>query len=158
MRIRQVRPEFFTDSTIAALSPAVRLTYIGLWVVADDAGWLRWDVPQIGAVLYPFESVRHREKNLASAKEALEGAGRLILHDCGCAQIPTLPRHQRISGKQSFSAREAHGKHRPLSDSPVTVGNGRERNGTVDARESAEETGGLKSRLGDYSEIVKATA
>lgn len=161
MRIRQVRPEFFTDSTMAALSPAIRLTYIGLWVVADDAGWFRCDVPQIGAVLYPFESTKRRERELTTALMALEGAGRLERHECGCARIPTLPRHQRISGKQSFSAREAHGKHLTLSDSPVTVGNGSGTVGNGSARASANEEptrGGLKDRIGSYEDIVKVSA
>jgi len=62
-------------------------------------------------------------------------AGRLIIHPCGCAVIPTLPKHQRVTGKQSFSALEAHGKHKVLtgkqsmlSDSPVTERNVKERN------------------------------
>lgn len=126
MRIRQVRPEFFTDPVMAKLSPAVRLTYIGLWCVADDAGWLRWDVPQIGALLYAFEPVKKREAHLEAARAELERTERLFLSDCGCARIPTLSKHQRVTGKRSFSAREAHGKHSPLTDSPVT-----ERNVTV---------------------------
>lgn len=136
MRIRQIRPEFWTDEVMAALSPAVRLFYIGLWNIADDAGWLDWRVSRIGAVLFPYESARKRERDIHAWAEALVTAGRLRLHDdCGCAEIPTLPKHQRVTGKQSFVALEAHNKHKvrigkqsPLSDSPVRERNGMERN------------------------------
>lgn len=136
MRIRQVRPEFWTDETMAALSPAVRLFYIGLWNVADDAGWMEWRPSRIGAVLFPYESAKRRQRDIDAWSEALSAAGRLVIHECGCAQIPTLPRHQRITGKQSFGALEGHKPHllltdkrAPLTDSPVTERNGRERNG-----------------------------
>lgn len=36
MRIRQVKPDFFTDAVVSAWPPAARLFYIGLWTVADD--------------------------------------------------------------------------------------------------------------------------
>lgn len=147
MRIRQVRPEFFTDATMAALPAEVRLTYIGLWIVADDAGYLKWDIGQIGAVLFPYEPVKRRERHLAISADKLEAAGRLVRYECGCALIPTLSRHQRVTGKISTTAKDAHGKHLPLTGkhvvAPVMVGNGngRERNGsgTVVAREETSD-------------------
>jgi hypothetical protein len=130
-----VRPEFWSDETMAALAPAVRLFYIGLWNIADDAGWIEWRVPRIGAVLFPYESVKRRSRDIEVWSTRLIDAGRLVLYACGCAQVPTLSRHQRVTGKQSFTVLEAHKKHpsligkqSPLSDSPVTLGNVTERN------------------------------
>lgn len=155
MRIRQIRPEFWTDSVMASLPPAVRLFYIGLWNVADDAGWLTWSPSQIGAVLFPFETRKRRERDIDRWGSELQDAGRLRYHDCGCAEIPTLARHQRVTGKQSFGSREAHikhhvltGKQSSLTDSPVTLGNVTERNVLTerdeeDAREMAAR--GLRS-------------
>jgi hypothetical protein len=135
VRIRQVRPEFWADETIARMPMAVRLFYIGLWNVADDGGWLSWRVPHIGAVLFPYDPARRRERQIEAWSAVLVEAGRLDLYPCGCACIPTLPKHQRVSGKQSFTAMDAHkqhsplsGKHSPLSDSPVEERNGKERN------------------------------
>jgi hypothetical protein len=135
VRIRQVRPEFWTDETMAAMSPAVRLFYIGLWNVADDAGWMDWKPSRIGAVLFPYESAKRRERDIQAWADKLVERGRLRRHDCGCADIPTLSRHQRVTGKQSFAAKELHDKHHlrsgkqsSLSGSPVTLGNGTERN------------------------------
>lgn len=153
MRIRQVRPEFWTDETMAALPPAVRLFYIGLWNVADDAGWMEWRPSRIGAVLFPYETPRRREREIAAWSEALSGVGRLVIHPCDCAHIPTLTRHQRVAGKQSFVAFDAHSKHLvavrgylPLSGSPVELGRVEERNGmstdelkaTRDAEDAAD--------------------
>jgi hypothetical protein len=125
VRIRQVRPEFFTDAVTAKLTPSVQITYIGLWCISDDGGWLAWDVRQIGALLYPYKSVRARERTVSDAGSALSEAGRLILYPCGCAYIPKLADHQRIGGTKSFTARDKHRVHTnmDLSARNVTLGN-----------------------------------
>jgi len=135
MRIRQVRPEFFTDPTTSRLSVDVRLTYIGLWCVADDAGWLEFNAEHIAAMLYPYESIRVRTHRLEKSKAELEAAGRLVLHDCGCAQIPTLEHHQKIGGTKSFTARDKHRSIHLRTNPPVV----RLGNGSYNARERDEE-------------------
>jgi hypothetical protein len=143
MRIRQIRPEFFTDPVTAHLTPAAQVTYIGLWCVADDAGWLAWDVPQIGALLSPYKSVRVRERMVERAGEELVKAGRLVIHACGCAHVPKLETHQRIGGNKAYQARDRHRVHTSMDKSArnVTVGNGMERN-------DAPARGSLKERVG----------
>jgi hypothetical protein len=155
MRIRQIRPEFFTDPVTAHLAPAVQITYIGLWCYADDAGWIDWDVPQIGAVLYPYRSVHAREAAIVRAAAALAGVGRLLVLECGCARIPTLAAHQKIGGNKSFTARERHERHEvqtrmDLYARNVTVGNGRERNVAPPPDGGADATGSLKDRVAAY--------
>ena len=150
MRIRQIRPEFFTDPITGHLTPATQVAYIGLWCVADDAGWLDWDVPQIGALLYPYKSVHGREALIVRAGAELVGVGRLLVMDCGCARIPTLAAHQKIGGNKSFTGRERHERHEvqtrmDLYARNVTVGNGRVGDGT---REAAAPDGAA-SRLRD---------
>jgi hypothetical protein len=98
MRIRQVKPAFFKDARIAELSPPVRLFYIGLWMLADDAGWYFWDVAEVGNELYGYEPRGRRERNAAAYLEALVDSGRVIRHDCGHITVPTLTEHQRLSG------------------------------------------------------------
>lgn len=138
-----MRPEFWSDEIVAAMPDGARLFYIGLWNVADDAGWLEWRPSRIGALLYPYESAKRRERDIETWADHLTSRGRLVIHDCGCAVIPTLPRHQRVSGKQSFTVRDMHAnKHRllsdkqsPLSGSPVEEGRGTEGNGTHEFKE-----------------------
>ena len=89
MRIRQVKPAFWTDARIAALPAPARLFYIGLWMVADDAGWLRWDPSQIANELYISpETVSHHLRHIfaktgsANRTEASAYAHRHgLLHD-----------------------------------------------------------------------------
>ena len=131
MRIRQVRPEFWSDETLAALPDPVRLFYIGLWGVADDAGWLEWQPRRIGALLYPYRAAHRRESDITAWAAKLVTSGRMELLDCGCAFIPTLRRHQRISGTRAVTYADRHfSKHTPLttkqsslSRSPVTLSN-----------------------------------
>ena len=142
MRIRQVKPAFWVDRTMAGLPRPLRLTYIGLWMLADDEGFLPWDVAQAGAELYPFETPKVRERFLAAEVERLIEAGRVVaFEDCHCLHIPTLKTHQRVSGIRSTRYAEAHAKHSllshkqsPLSDSPGTVGNGKGRERNVEER------------------------
>lgn len=57
MKIRSMRPEFFSDTLMAALSPMARLLYIGLWCIADDEGRGRYLPKQIEGEVFPNEQV-----------------------------------------------------------------------------------------------------
>jgi hypothetical protein len=129
MRIRQVKPEFWSDSDMAELPYAVRLIYIGLWCVADDAGYIDWRPERIAHDLLGYESRALRERHLTEWSKALADSGHLQMFECGCALIPTLSKHQRVTGKQNFRNRDAHGKHLLLTDKhPIAPGMGMERN------------------------------
>lgn len=108
MRIRQITPAFWADATMADLPPEIRLTYIGLWMVADDAGWFRESIPEIALSLYGYEPRSRRERLVSRALDILATAGRVVRHECGHSQIPTLERHQRIGGKRSYIWRSEH--------------------------------------------------
>jgi hypothetical protein len=54
-RIRTIKPEFFTSLTIADLPLTARLTFIGLWTHADDAGRCIDDARLIKAALWPLD-------------------------------------------------------------------------------------------------------
>ena len=155
MRIRQVKPSFFKDARIADLSPAVRLTYIGLWMLADDGGYYRWDAAEAGLELYGYESRTRREKAVTDHLEALVTAGRIVRFPdliCDHIHIPTLVDHQRFGGptKRVTTYQVEHARcapripATPRESPPGTVRNGigTERNGdgTVDARKREEET------------------
>lgn len=109
MRVRLVRPGFWSDARMAALSIPVRLTYIGLWCLADDAGVFIWDAREIAAELYRFEGVKHRERAVIDHLDALLTAGRVELLDCRRhARIPTLPTHRIKGGEQSYGIQARH--------------------------------------------------
>lgn len=98
MRIRQIKPDFWKDARMADLSEGTRLFYVGTWQLCDDAGWMRWDVPNIAAELYPFEGRAARERRVNRHADALARLGRLHIHDCGHAQVPKMPAHQHLAG------------------------------------------------------------
>lgn len=155
MRIRQVKPSFFKDPTMAGMSPAVRLFYVGLWLLADDAGWLRWDAAEVGNELYGYEPRGKRERNVVTYLDALLAEGRVTRYECGHVSIPRFLDHQRLSGltKQVRTEWKDH-ETRCLPQMPATPrdspqmpgagsGNGSfevvERNGTEKVGESARE-------------------
>ena len=54
MRIRSIRPEFWTSEDITSLSWEQRLIYIGLWSYVDDNGVGRDNPKLIAADLFPL--------------------------------------------------------------------------------------------------------
>jgi hypothetical protein len=134
MRIRQIKPEFWKDAKVADLSEGARLFFIGTWQLADDAGWIRWDVANIAAELYPFEGRAARERRVRRHAEALAALGRLHLHDCGHAQVPKMPSHQHLAGttrrvqtialEHSQCSKPATPRDSPRLPAPVSIGSG----------------------------------
>lgn len=162
MRIRQVKPAFWTDATIAELPASVRLFYIGLWMLADDAGWFRWDVPQIANELYGYESRRKRERDVGAFADLLEGSQRFARLDCGHAFIPTLMTHQRISGegkrvltfsREHQSCPRVPAETRDSPPIPDTVRNGRERVRNVTVRNGTPRAGEPDGPLAEVTEF-----
>jgi hypothetical protein len=159
MRIRQIKPSFFKDPLIAELHPAVRLFYVGTWLLADDAGWFVWDAAEIGNELYGYEPRTRRERNATAYLDVLVAKGRLVIHECGHVFIPKFTEHQRLAGltKQVRTVAKEHERcsppplpadprDTPQSPDPVRNGKGtgtdggKERNGSgrVDALARAD--------------------
>lgn len=112
MRIRQIKPEYWRDRLLADMSADVREFYIGLWMQADDSGWLRCNPGELGADLYPYRGVAKRERQIGEWVEHLEKRGRIVTYDCGHAFLPNLTKHQRFSGV----TKQVHTFHREHSD------------------------------------------
>jgi hypothetical protein len=144
MRIRQIKPDFWSDEELSVLPYSVRLFYIGLWCLADDAGYLEWRPAKVGQALFGYETRHSRERHVEEWATVLVESGHLQMLPCHqCALVPTLARHQRIGGTKSYAYRDRHRTHvadesidvRTSPDKSVSngrVGNGRERNVTVD--------------------------
>lgn len=111
MRIRQIKPSFWSDATIARLTYPARLFYIGLWNLADDAGWLQWDPVEAAAVLFAYEHPAKRLRLVEGWAKELRDLGRLKVHACGCAEIPTMREHQHPGGQRTESALRRHLAH-----------------------------------------------
>jgi hypothetical protein len=112
-RIRQIKPSWFLDKELRrGTSADAREFYIGLWMLADDGGYLTWDIERIAAELYPYDGVSRRERLVASWADSLETLNaeepHLVIYSCGHGRVPKMPAHQRIAGKQSVGVWEAH--------------------------------------------------
>lgn len=99
MRIRQIKPSFWSDSKMSDLGEPTRLFFIGLWGIADDAGWFRWDTREVAHELYGYDSVRRRESRVDRMVSELATAGCVVLHPCGHVEVPKLPMHQHLGGQ-----------------------------------------------------------
>jgi hypothetical protein len=96
---------------MAALSAPARLTYIGLWCLADDAGYLIWQPEEIAAELYRFQSPSSRRRTVASHLEKLVESARVKVLECARhAVIPTLEAHRIKGGQTLHTIRKRHEK------------------------------------------------
>ena len=108
-RTRLIRPEFFSDETLAKVPDTVRLFYIGLWTLCDDAGYFELKPRQIAAVLYPFRGLAARQRLADKALAELEALGRVRVLTCGVhATVPTLPKHGAKGGNKSETHLAVH--------------------------------------------------
>jgi hypothetical protein len=99
VRIRSIRPEFWSSEDVAALDWEARLVFIGLWNYVDDNGVGRDSDRLIIAALFPLEdnltevSLRvHGALNALQRKgmlERYEADGRRLLY------IPTFSKYQK---------------------------------------------------------------
>jgi hypothetical protein len=144
MRIRQIKPDYWRDSRLhntRGITADVREFYVGLWGVADDAGFLRWDVSEIAAELYRYRTVITRERQVNTWSGRLVEIGRVVLMDCEHAYLPNLTKHQKIGGNRSEHIWRQHQRCLPgqvhtssdesISSPTVGEGKGKERNGKV---------------------------
>jgi hypothetical protein len=56
-RIRNIKPEFWTDEKLVELGPWERLLFIGLWNFADDDGFLAYSPKRIKMQIFPADDV-----------------------------------------------------------------------------------------------------
>lgn len=54
MRARNIKPSFFTNEKLGVLDPAIQVTFIGLWCLADRDGILEDRPLRIKAELFPY--------------------------------------------------------------------------------------------------------
>jgi len=124
LRGRYVMREFWSDSDLfLRLNAAERELYIGLWMLADDGGWLPRDVPGIGAALYRFEDRKPREKRVTDGLDKLRRLGKVESHRC-CLFVPSVVRYPR-PGRKSAEHTQEHERHikRPSKrNNPVQSG------------------------------------
>lgn len=99
MKTRFLRPGFFQNAELAALSLRARLLFAGLWLLADREGKLKDEPLKIRGMLFPYENV-DIEKFLSE----LEGCNFIhrYVNEIGVIHIPTFLEHQNPHPKERF--------------------------------------------------------
>lgn len=116
--------EFWEDSDLhLRLTAEERELYVGLWMLADDAGWLPRDVEGIGAALFRFVDRDPRSKRVRSGLERLRDLGKVQTFRC-CIHLPAVEKYPR-AGKKSRDHEIEHRFHaqpnRPRSKRPNDI-------------------------------------
>lgn len=142
-RIRTIKPEFFDDPDLAAMSHAARLAFIGLWTQADRAGRLADDPTRLRARLFPYEP-RVSMTRILDQLASKHFIHRYQVDGKGFIQIRTFPKHQHVNIKEPPSTIPAPDEHHagtmptPDQDHADTQGTGRELEGKGRSTKSPE--------------------
>lgn len=95
MRIRTIKPEFWTDPLMVKLPRFTRLMYIALWSAADDHGCLVDEPERLALELMPREPL----EDVLLAIDELVAVGRLVRRECEHRTflvIVNWQKHQRV--------------------------------------------------------------
>ena len=110
MRIRSIRPEYWTSEDIATMTWDARLVYIGLWSYVDDNGVGRDVEPIIASELFPFDMAGDSRETLAKVSGALatlSSGGQIVRYESNGKpyfHVVAWKTHQRIDkpGKDRY--------------------------------------------------------
>ena len=111
LRGRYLMREYWSDSSLfMKLDAAERELYIGLWMLADDKGWLSRDVTAIAASLYRYEDSGLREGRVRAGLRHLGRLGKVESYRCGHLHLPAVERYPR-AGNKTFEHYAVHAQH-----------------------------------------------
>jgi len=105
MRIRTIKPEFFTHEGLQCAEMEtelpLRLAYIGLWCAADREGRFKLEPRRLGVQILPYDKVE-----FSRVLHALATRGFVVLYSVGDACfgcITSFERHQIVNNRESGS-------------------------------------------------------
>ena len=90
MKIRGIKPEFWTDEKVVEVSAFARLVFLGLWNMACDNGHVEDSSRRIKMTILPADDV-----SCADLLRELEAIG-LIERADGWITVPHLSAHQKV--------------------------------------------------------------
>lgn len=102
--------EYWSDSDLfLRLTAEQRELYVGLWMLADDDGWLPRDIPGVAAALFRYDEPEVRLSRVRTGLERLSKLGKVVSTRC-CLYLPAVTRYPR-AGKKSSEHHDAHRRH-----------------------------------------------
>jgi hypothetical protein len=100
VRIRSIRPEFWSSEDVAGMDWHTRLVYIGLWSYVDDNGVGRDKERLIVAALFPLDDdFRESSRRVTGALQHLSSGGQITRYEVDgkpYLHIAAWDKHQRI--------------------------------------------------------------
>jgi hypothetical protein len=106
MRIRTIKPEFFTHEGLfeaeSETGLPIRIAFAGLWCVADREGRFKWEPRRIGVQILPYDGI-----DFSRVLDALTTRGFIIkyrVNDAWFGSIPSFGKHQVINNRESSSS------------------------------------------------------
>ncbi len=154
MRIRSIRPEFWSSDDIARLDWHHRLVYIGLWSYVDDNGVGRDVERLIVSALFPLDaSLREASVRTHGALKALNEGGQITRYTVDgrpYLHITAFSTHQVIS-------RPSRGRY-PLPTCENAVTHGALSEPSVSPHANAPIGEGEKGRRGEGENVKNSSA
>lgn len=106
MRIRTIKPEFFTHEGLfeaeASTGLPIRIAFAGLWCIADREGRFKWEPRRIGVQILPYDGI-----DFSRVMDALTTRGFIVkyrVNDAWFGCIPSFGKHQVINNRESASS------------------------------------------------------
>lgn len=90
MKMRGIKPDFWTDEDLVTVSPFARLLFIGLWHMACDNGHVKDSPKRIKMSILPADDV-----NVPALLDELAEVG-VIVRQARWITVPNLGKHQRL--------------------------------------------------------------
>jgi hypothetical protein len=103
-RIRNIKPDFWTDEKLVELETWERLLFIGLWNFADDEGYMPYSPKRIKMQIFPGDSLE-----VSRGVQSLISIGAVELFDSEFGQVLHVSKwskHQKVSNpsKSKYSS------------------------------------------------------
>ena len=170
MRIRTIKPEFYLHEGLYELEREtnlpIRLSFTGLWCVADREGRFKWEPRKIGIQILPYDGI-----DFSRVLDALTTRGFVRKYACDSVEygwIPSFLKHQVINNREKASdfpdpletndfdasgTREARVDHAGKAEGKGREGKGTERERVRDALPENL----TKTSADEYERVMKLT-
>jgi hypothetical protein len=172
MRIRTIKPEFFTHEMLYDAEEAtglpLRLAFAGLWCAADREGRFKWEARRLGVQIMPYDKIE-----FSRVLDALTTRGFIIKYACDGVTygwIPSFSRHQVINNRErpselpepadssvcdACSTRDPRVIHAGKAEGKGREGNMEGNGGGGEESPPPNEWAGRNKRIATYPEVLK---